>query len=276
MDSTGAAEINKSIKTLLAELKNEISIGNKSLKKVDVDSIVNKINRLENIYDQLLSKSKSKDTIAELLNIQADLEDNRANLISQIENTKDSIWSVDQKLNIKTINSNFSNDYKIAFGVRLKEGVNVLISLPEPLKSIWKERYQKALSGEQFSIIDRFDIENIPQYIETSFTPVKIGDEIIGVACFGRDITKQKESEEQFKLLAKLSPNPISIISVEGYIYVNTAWEEVFGYSKEEALLMGIDKIIPDATKKETLKAIKKFILHGTENIRHTYKVVTK
>ena len=91
MDSTGAAEINKSIKTLLAELKNEISIGNKSLKKVDVDSIVNKINRLENIYDQLLSKSKSKDTIAELLNIQADLEDNRANLISQIENTKDSI-----------------------------------------------------------------------------------------------------------------------------------------------------------------------------------------
>jgi PAS domain S-box-containing protein len=276
MDSNRLVEIKKSIETLLAELTNELSIGNESLKEADVDSIIKRIDHLEKAYKQLFSISNSKDSIFELLSIQANLKEREANLIAQIDNTNDGIWSVDSKLRIKTVNRSFYNNFKTAFGVELKEGVDVLVSLPEPLKSVWKERYLKAFNGEQFSVVDHFEIEDVPQYTETSFNPIKINGEIVGISCFSRDISKQKESEEQFKLLAKMSPNPISIFSFEKYLYVNKAWENLMGFTKEEAYSSGIQLILAKENKDLVLNEIKNFIKSSTENTRTTYQIITK
>ena len=276
MDSAGAREINISLKSLLDRLKLEVNDNSKLDGSIDSAAIIRRIDQLEELYNQLLNAQSKGDSVGELLKTQSELEESRANLVSQIENTDDRIWSVDARLQIKTANSNFVNDYKTAFGVKLKEGLSVLITLPEPLKSMWKERYGRALQGEQFSIIDQFDIKNVPHYTETSFNPVKIGSKIVGVACFSRDITKQKESEEQFKSLSQLSPNPISILSENGYLYVNKAWENLFGYSYDEALESNIEIILHDEDKAEKSEALKKFIKSNQKNHRDTYKVLTK
>ena len=197
MESSGGIDINNSIKTLLAKIKSEIGNGNKTLDNGDISLLTKRIESLENLYNSLFIKSE--DSISKLLEIKTELEESRSNLISQIDAANGSIWSVDKDLQIKTINTIFANNYKIAFGVKLKKGVSVINSLPKPLKKIWEERYQRALGGEQFSIVDHFEIKDIPQYIETSFNPVNLNNKIVGVACFARDMSEQKKAENALK-----------------------------------------------------------------------------
>ncbi|TLX70527.1 PAS domain S-box protein [Labilibacter sediminis] len=177
-----------------------------------------------------------------------------ADLVAQIENTSDSIWSVDKNYKITITNSVFFRNFKIAFNHELRLGDRVLDYLPDDLKTIWKERYDRALAGEHFSVIDKFDMENIPQYVETAFNPVVVENKIEGAACFTKDITKQKQtekalkiSENKFKKLSEFSPASISIQRTNKYLYVNKAWEILTGYTKEEALKISPMQIIhPD------------------------------
>lgn len=273
MNFIGATNIFKTSEKLLADIREEL----KHSKSKSLHNLDQQINNLENCYRELLAQLKDPDYLTELIKLKTVLEKKCNNLKSQIENSTDLIWSIDKKGHIQTINNNFAQSFKTAFGILLKEGVNVLVSLPEPLRSIWKERYDRALSGEQFTLVDQFDFEGIPQYSETSFNPIKVGDEVVGVSCFSRDITKQKSSEEQFKLLAQISPNPISIITKDGFAYVNNAWEEIFGYSSEEILNKSIELVLPESDDKtDSIQHLNNLIDTGTENIRNTTKIITK
>jgi PAS domain S-box-containing protein len=123
------------------------------------------------------------------------IKQNAANLTAVMENTADRIWSIDRKYNILTLNSNFINDFKNAFNVELKAGVNIANSLHEPFRAMWRSRYDRALAGEHFAEIDFFDIPGAPHYTETSFNPIWVDGQIEGVSCYARDITKQKVYE---------------------------------------------------------------------------------
>ncbi len=122
--------------------------------------------------------------------------ESRANLESLIEYTDARIWSIDMNYNIISINSNFRNDFKSAFGVKLDKGAYSLENLPDHIFERWTGLYDRVLGGEQFSVIDEFEIENIPRYVEINFNPIKVQDNIIGATCYSRDITKQKISEQ--------------------------------------------------------------------------------
>ena len=127
------------------------------------------------------------------------LKQSEANLNAQIENTSDSIWSVDDQYRMMTMNSVFKREFDRIFSCDLQVGKRVIDFLPEPHKSIWKERYDKALSGKKFDIVETFEFENPPVYTEISYNPVIVEDEIVGVACFTRDITALKTSEVELK-----------------------------------------------------------------------------
>jgi PAS domain S-box-containing protein len=130
--------------------------------------------------------------ISSKIRIENALLENEAYLNSLFENTLDMIWSVDQNYCIKSINTNFKNQFKSAFGVELIVGASILDFLPEPLNNIWKGRYEKALGGEAFTITDRFDIEGVAQYVEVRFNPIWVKGEVISVSVFSRDITEQE------------------------------------------------------------------------------------
>ncbi|MBN2487120.1 MAG: PAS domain S-box protein [Bacteroidales bacterium] len=151
--------------------------------------------------------------ITTIYNLHADLKQSRANLISQIENTDARIWAIDSELRIITINNNYKNDYRKAFGVLLQPGDYCLKNATSEIVEIWEGRYRMALKGKQFTKIDEFGLNNLNLYTETSFNPVIVDGRVAGVSCFSRDITSQKqyekaleESESKFKALVSNIP----------------------------------------------------------------------
>lgn len=206
-----------------------------------------------------------------------------ADLVSQIENTTDTIWSVDKNYRITISNSNFFHYFNLAYKHELRLGDRVLDYLPDPLKHIWKERYDKALRGEHFSVVDQFDYENVPQYVETAFNPVIVDNKIEGAACFTKDITQQKMaekalkvSEQKFKMLSEFSPASISIQKTDKFLYVNKAWELLTGYTKEEALTITPLQIIhPDSVEKIKKRSDARLKGEPVPN-RYDLKILTK
>ena len=201
--------------------------------------------------DETISESSENaidSKLSELLKHKEELEESNANLVLQLENTPDSIWAVDSNLKIKTINSNFKKAYKQAYGVELVPGMSVVKILPEPVKSIWKNRYMRALYGETFRVTDLFELSNNQAYMETSFNPVMVNSKYVGVACFSRDITTQKLNEIKFKNIFEYSSSAISIQSSEKILQVNKAWENITGYTQADfESLPPLDLIHPDS-----------------------------
>lgn len=187
---------NTSLLKLFEELKEKIEILSPHLlENEELIYLTQKIEKLA-MLDALKNKAINKDEpFGALLSIQSELEESRANLISQIENTTNRIWSVDKNLNIKTINSNFERDYKEVFGIDLTPGINVVQNLPEPYRTVWKERYNSALRGERFMVEDKFELKNEFLFTETSFNPILINNKIVGVSCFACDISARKVAE---------------------------------------------------------------------------------
>jgi len=132
-------------------------------------------------------------------NAEIQLHTNETHLYAQIDNTNESIWSVDRDIKILTINKVFKANFKMAFGHELQKGDCVLDYLDGELKEEWGRRYNKALSGQHFTETDRFEFGDFLQYVEVSFNPIRVDDQVVGVAGFTRDITenvlKQKELE---------------------------------------------------------------------------------
>lgn len=147
--------------------------------------------------------------LTEKIAFENQLKNSQANLTSLIESTNDSIWSIDTDYRILTINNIFRESFKIAFGITLEPGTRIIDHLPEPFKTTWTKRYQRALMGEHFKVLDQFDIKKLPEYVEVSFNPIYIENKIIGVSCFLKDISSYKrteleliEKEQKFRLLS--------------------------------------------------------------------------
>lgn len=148
-------------------------------------------------------------------------------LIAQLENTNDRLWSYDSELICTYVNQNMADDYLRAFGYKLEIGMSVLHNVPEPIYSSWFDRYQKALKGEKFTVVDRFEIEGVPEYVEVSFNPVMEHGVILCVACSSKDISVGKRAELQVQqseanLFAQIENTTDSIWSVSNQYAIVT------------------------------------------------------
>lgn len=171
-----------------------------------LDTSTNPILNTKGEFDGVMGVSRN---ITAKVATERKIQENEANLIAQIENTTDSIWSIDDAYCIKTLNSNFKTFFFAAFGIELYAGISIINALPEPFRTTWKERYDKALGGTHFKITDHFKFEKVPQYVEISFSPISYNNKVIGVSVFSRDITAPKISE---KNLIETSANLTSLI----------------------------------------------------------------
>ena len=151
---------------------------------------INKINvELQKDKDQLkLAKEK--------------LEESESNLIAILENSFDSIWSINTEYEIQYVNKVFADDFYNSFGVKLSKGVNLLQSLPEILQPIWKERYDRALNREYFIFEDKIDLGETQLYIEVAMSPILVDDKVTGASFYGKNISSIKLNEQQL-IIAK-------------------------------------------------------------------------
>ncbi|HNF87656.1 MAG TPA: PAS domain S-box protein, partial [bacterium] len=130
--------------------------------------------------------------------VEEDLRNNEANLAAILENSHDSIWSIDAAYRIVTINSTFRDAYYAAFGIRLEVGMNVMDSIPDDLGALWKARYERVIvRGEVFMESDHYDLGGESRDYEISFFPIRTDDGIIrGASIFSRDVTERVRSRE--------------------------------------------------------------------------------
>ena len=168
-------------------------------------------------------------------------------LLAQLEHTQDRLWSYDTDLICSYVNSNMSNDFLQAFQVKLEVGTHMLHNVPEPIYSIWKDRYARALKGEHFTVVDHFEIPGVPEYVEVSFNPIFEEDLVVGVACNSKDISIQKNAEinlskSEANLTAQIENTFDSIWSIDSeyrVVTMNSVFERDFGLAFDCLLKKG-------------------------------------
>jgi len=127
------------------------------------------------------------------------LLESKATLSAIIENTTDSIWAINSSYDIIYVNAVFATAFEASFGTRLESGVNLLLSLPEQIRDLWKSRYDRVLNNERFSIIDKIDLEESSVHVEVLLNPIIVDNKVVGASFFGRDISERKQTEEETK-----------------------------------------------------------------------------
>lgn len=131
----------------------------------------------------------------------AELSSMRIKQETIINSTNDLIWSVDHKFNLITANKAFLERIELYSGIRLEPGYDMLDfnAFPKPYIHFWKKLYERALQGEAFTEeVFTPEGENNPAlWADIHFSPIRIDDRIMGIACYSRDMTAYKLYEKQ-------------------------------------------------------------------------------
>ncbi len=123
------------------------------------------------------------------------------NLEALINNTKDQIWSLDKETRYVYMNKAYRAQISQLTGIEPKKGSYSYLhpGYSEPIIEEWKQYYNRALTGERYSIVYE-SIEPLTQQVlsfEISFNPIyKTKRDIKGVGCFARNITEWLEKEK--------------------------------------------------------------------------------
>ncbi len=141
-----------------------------------------------------------KRDITQRKQVEEALRESQANLSALIENTGDAVWSVDTEYKVITLNSNFKQQFLLAYGIELKIGMNIVEGLPAEIRAVWVEYYNHALAGKRFCFEQHYEFASRSVDIEFSFNPIFTSDgKVIGISAFGRNITEHKRAQERLK-----------------------------------------------------------------------------
>lgn len=123
----------------------------------------------------------------------------RRNKEALINSTDDLIWSISTDSKLIAANNAFIKEMKEFTGVELKAGDNFssFEAITDESLNYWASLYQRAFSGEAF----KTEVHNpaTPQkdesWIDVSFSPILVNEQMVGIACYSRDITAKKIAE---------------------------------------------------------------------------------
>lgn len=155
-------------------------------------------------------------------------EQNREALINS---SNDMFWSIDRSYCLLAANRSFIQTTEKNSGSTITVGSMMLGEHLFPAETIhyWKALYDRALSGEHFHMQTQDTISGPSEeiWLETSFNPIYDGEQIIGVACYARDITQsRKYQQELWQLNQKLET--AQQLAKLGYWELNFESEEIF------------------------------------------------
>jgi PAS domain S-box-containing protein len=164
--------------------------------------------------------------------------------LSILDNIEDSVFSIDQDLRILTANKVFRERTFVITGMDVLPGtlLDDVVGRNQHVIDEWANLLKKALTGKTFKIETKFEAGGKVFYREASFTPIRLGDSIIGATCYSKDITNIKlqqeafrEKEELFRKLLENSRDGIVMVGVHGGLkYISPSVKRILGYSQEE------------------------------------------
>lgn len=130
------------------------------------------------------------------------------NLKAIINNTSDIIWSIGKDLQIITANNAFWKRVEAITGINPKD--LTAESFDPAVFDTWKAYFDQAFNGAAFKVVRKEIFKGTEIYAEISFNPIRDeNDNVVGISCFARDITKQQQHlnmiESQYKQLKKIA-----------------------------------------------------------------------
>lgn len=149
--------------------------------------------------------------VSEEIKLKEKIQKEEQNLRATINNTQDSIWSVDKDMNIIFINDAYKEFVFKHTGIIAVQGTHALWhGLPTSFLKEREKEYKRALAGESFSVINNITLDGKTLYADTNFNPIKDSKgNILGVNCFSRDITETRQHmlriEEQNERLKEIA-----------------------------------------------------------------------
>ncbi|RAI94765.1 PAS domain-containing protein [Algoriphagus yeomjeoni] len=120
-----------------------------------------------------------------------------------LNSSPDLIWSLDRDFKLVSGNDTFLKHLKNTKGWEIKPGDSIFsqeLFLNEEIK-YWKKNYQKALQGNVIHSEEKVSLgsNESPIFFETKITPIEVDGEIVGLACFSRDVTEKRSASEKIK-----------------------------------------------------------------------------
>ncbi len=121
--------------------------------------------------------------------------------------SKDLFWSLDCDLNLITTNETFNNNTLSLYGrtLNINEPFFQKDLYGQDVIDYWLVFYNKILKGE--TIISEFEMPkgqfNDAEWYELKMSPIYQGNDLIGIACFGRNITYRVKIEKKIKASLK-------------------------------------------------------------------------
>lgn len=189
-----------------------------------------------------------------------------------INTTDDLIWSVNKNLNLIAANRAFIKSILITTGKIIKPGDRLLENefYTHGTISIWQDLYTKALIGTPFKteLFNSATFSEPESWLEISFNPIFNHKEIIGLACYCRNITenkllqeKLKQSEEQFRGAFNYAAIGMALVGLTGtWLEVNDSFSNMIGYSKEELLGLNFQSLTHPDDLEQDLVILKNLI----------------
>ena len=136
-------------------------------------------------------------TQEEMARTQKELAEKEANLQALINNTDDSIITIDRDYRIVIMNDVVKQRYKGTQFEHMQEGHNALDMLGD-VSEEWKGYYDQALAGERLNFILKSSVHGEDSWREYFINPIyDEHKDIIGISVFSRDITGKKRAERE-------------------------------------------------------------------------------
>lgn len=143
--------------------------------------------------------------ITPLLQTQENLRQECQKLAIVLDSSPEVIWALDRDYTLITANNQFLDSMKEVGNWDLKPGANLIYSTPLPnsFTEEWKSYYDRAFTGENFSIIRKVTLLKKDAYQEVNFKPIFEKGQVIALGCYSKDITQRKKEELRISELAK-------------------------------------------------------------------------
>lgn len=197
-------------------------------------------------------------TQEEMRRQQLELESKETNLNALINNTDDSIITIDKKYKVMLINDVLKRRYKGTQYESLKVGVNALDYLGS-VRDEWKGYYDRALGGESLEFIQESSVDGEDtRYRQYRINPIRNHNrDIMGISVFSRDITDIKRNElENERLLHKLHQKEMLYDAIQfnleanhekRVLRTNMLLLEALGYDMEEVVGKNVNILFKNA-----------------------------
>jgi len=219
------------------EILNYTKSGEKYWVSISINPVFNNNGELEKFIaiEQDITERKEAETQKEF---------ERKDKEALINSTNDLIWSIKNDFTLIAANKAFLDLRKQNTKYDFKKGDDILPAnlFDKNYIHYWKQQYKRALKGESFRLDSEIheNSKSETKFLETNFNPIYVNDEVVGVACFARDITENRKNKEALINYNKKLQTTQEIAKL-GYWEFNLNTRKLF-WSDQVYVIWGEDK----------------------------------